>query len=138
MNFVQFDDSGLDGLGLLEGLATPLWLVATDGRAVWLNDAARTLLDLPADAGAGDVRTALPPDALGALAGPERRVEVCVTVRHGRTALDIDARLTMAPRVGVGVGMGGGPLVLVEGMPDTPARQEVLRLTEQLVALSYA
>jgi signal transduction histidine kinase len=132
MNLVQPDDAGLDGLGLLEGLATPLWLVATDGRAVWLNGAARALLDLSADADAAEVNTALPPDALGALAGPERQVETRVTLHHGRAALDIDARLSMA------CGVGGGRLVLVEAVPDTPARQEVLRLTEQLVALSYA
>ncbi len=141
MNLVQIDDFGLGGLGLLEGLATPLCLVDADGRAVWLNGAARALI-VASDAGAVNaplnapsnalVNAVMPPDALGVLAGPEPRVEARVTLRCGCAALDVDARLSVAS------GPGGARLILIEALPDTPARQEVLRLTEQLVALSYA
>jgi len=117
MTRVQLDDPDPSGLGLLEGLATPLLLVAPDGAAVWLNGAARALVG-----GSGPVSVALPSGAAQA------RVTLC----RGDAALEVDARLSPAGAA------GGVPLVLVETLPDTPARQEVLRLTEQLVALSYA
>ncbi|WP_431854677.1 PAS domain-containing sensor histidine kinase [Azospirillum sp.] len=117
MTRVQLDDPDPDGLGLLEGLATPLLLVDPAGSAIWLNGAARALIG-----DGGPVSVALPAGA----------AEPRVTLRRGAAALEVDIRLSPAGTA------GGVPLVLVEVMPDTPARQEVLRLTEQLVALSYA
>lgn len=126
MDVLQLEDGGL---GLLDGLATPLWLIAPDGRAVWLNGAARALLDVSADAAPDSVSVGLPSDAPDATSS--HPAEARVTVRCGRLAMKLGARLS-------GVAVGGRRLVLVEAAPDTPARQEVLRLTEQLVAMSYA
>ncbi|HYG91731.1 MAG TPA: ATP-binding protein [Azospirillum sp.] len=130
MDVLQLEDGGL---GLLDRLATPLWLIAPDGGAVWLNEAARTLLDLPAGTPSAAVSATLPPDMLEALAdGPGRRVDARVVLRRDRLAVEVEARLSAVTDA------TGGRLFLVEATPDTPARQEVLRLTEQLVAMSYA
>jgi len=129
MTVVQLSDTGIGGLGLLEGLATPLWLVDREGEAVWLNEAARTLLDLPAGAPPAAVRAVVPPGALAMLdAGTGARAQARVTLRRDRVAVELDARLVAAQ----------GGLILLEGAAETVARQEMLRLTEQLVALSYA
>ncbi len=113
----------LPDLTLLTGLATPLWLVRSeDGGVVWLNRAARRLLA---------------PDAMGGTlrmtpAGPvpTAATERAVTVRRaGGEALALTVRIGPVP---------GCDLLLMEAPADLAARQELARLNEQLVALSYA
>ncbi|MGF7174583.1 PAS domain-containing sensor histidine kinase [Azospirillum doebereinerae] len=129
-------DCGLAGLDLLAGLAAPLWLARPDGRVVWLNEAARALLDMAPGAAARTVHLLCPDETIQALTGAltaGRRIDRTLTFQHGRAAapLEIDARIARAPH-------SDPPLLLIEGTADRVARQEVLRLTEQLVALTYA
>ncbi|KAA0570399.1 ATP-binding protein [Azospirillum sp. Sh1] len=113
----------LPDLTLLTGLATPLWLVrAEDGGVVWLNRAARKLLYPNAAGGTLRMTPAGP--------APTAATERTVTVQGaGGEALALTVRIGPVP---------GCDLVLVEAAGDLPARQEVARLNEQLVALSYA
>lgn len=129
-------DCGLLGLDLLDGLAAPLWLARPDGVILWLNGAARALLDLPPSADPAAARLRVSPtvaDALERAGAPGRRVERTLFFERGRGVppLEIDARIARAPG-------GGPPLLLIESTADRVARQEVMRLTEQLVALAYA
>lgn len=113
----------LPDLTLLTGLATPLWLVrAEDGGVVWLNRAARKLLDPDAMGGTLRMTPAGP--------APTAAAERAVTIRGaGGEALSLTVRVGPVP---------GCDFVLVEAPADLAARQEVARLNEQLVALSYA
>lgn len=113
----------LPDLPLLTGLATPLWLVrAEDGGVVWLNRTARKLLD--PDAVGGTLR--LTPAGPAPTAATER----AVTIRGADgEALSLTVRIGPVP---------GCDFVLVEAPANLAARQEVARLNEQLVALSYA
>ena len=122
LSAVTQDPSQLPGLALLAGLATPLWLARVeDGAVVWLNGAACTLLD--PDAMGGPLRM-MPAGPV-----PSTPVERAVTIRCGGGS----AALTV--RIGP---VAGCDLLLVEAPADSAARQEVARLNEQLVALSYA
>ncbi len=112
----------LPDLTLLTGLATPLWLArAEDGGVVWLNRAARRLLDPNAAGGTLRMTPAGP--------APTMATERAVIIRGGGEALSLTVRIGPVP---------GCDLVLVEAPADLAARQEVARLNEQLVALSYA
>lgn len=112
----------LPDLTLLTGLATPLWLVrAEDGGVVWLNRAARRLLDPESVGGTLCLSPAGPAPAA---------IERAATIRGtGGETLSLTVRIGPVP---------GTDLVLVEAPADLAARQEVARLNEQLVALSYA
>lgn len=111
----------LPELALLAGLATPLWLArAEDGLVVWLNGVARALLDPDA---AGGILRMTPAGPV-----PAATVERAVTIQGGNGRL-----LALTVRIGPAPGRG---LVLVEAPADSAARREVVRLTEQLVALS--
>ncbi|SMF91870.1 Signal transduction histidine kinase [Azospirillum oryzae] len=113
----------LPDLTLLTGLATPLWLVrAEDGGVVWMNRAARRLLDPESVGGTLCLSPAGPAPAVAT----ERAATIRGTV--GET-LSLTVRIGPVP---------GTDLVLVEAPADLAARQEVARLNEQLVALSYA
>ncbi len=144
MTVPHHDDAGCLGLDLLVGLAAPLWLVAADGLVVWLNDAACDLIDLPAR----DPRAALRVQADAAARAVLGRCRD--TGRPGRTTIAIaveseaergvrldalDVRVTRAP---ARLSANDAPFLLLEATADRLARQEVARLTEQLVALSYA
>nr|WP_295825911.1 ATP-binding protein [uncultured Azospirillum sp.] len=113
----------LPDLTLLTGLATPLWLArAEDGGVVWLNRAARKLLDPNAAGGTLRMTPAGP--------APTAAAERAVTIRGGGgEALSLTVRIGPVP---------GCDLMLVEAPADLATRQEVARLNEQLVALSYA
>lgn len=115
--------SALPDLTLLTGLATPLWLVRVeDGSVVWMNRAARKLLNPDTVGGTLRMTPAGP--------APAATTERAVTIRGtGGEALALIVRIGPVP---------GGDLVLVEAPADSAARQEVARLNEQLVALSYA
>ncbi|CAO3415621.1 ATP-binding protein [Azospirillum doebereinerae] len=135
-DLARSEDCGLVGLDLLAGLAAPLWLARPDGTVVWLNEAARALLDMAPEAGAHAVRLLTPDETIQALAGAltaGRRIGRTLCFQRGRAAspLEVDARIARAPH-------SDPPLLLIEGTADRVARQEVLRLTEQLVALTYA
>ncbi len=132
---------GLAGLDLLAGLAAPLWLAAPDGAVLWLNDSARALLDLAPDAAPGAARLLIPRQIVADLgrllatgvAATGRRIELPLAFDRGPALppLDIDARVSRAPG-------SEPPCLLIEATADRVTRQEVIRLTEQLVALSYA
>ncbi|HEY0836194.1 MAG TPA: ATP-binding protein [Azospirillum sp.] len=127
MSVVQTVDAGL---ALMDRLSVPLWLVGPDGTAVWLNRAARDLLDLHPDTPAATVRASLPPDALAAPQVAEAPPAARVTFQAGARTLTVEGRLS---------GMPESPhLVLVEAPDESAAGREALRLTEQMVALSYA
>jgi len=136
MAVAQREECGLVGLDLLAGLAAPLWLARPDGTVVWLNESARALLDMTPESDTRGVRLLTPDETMQALAGAltaGRRIDRTLCFQHGRAAmrLEIDARIARAPH-------SDPPLLLIEGTADRVARQEVLRLTEQLVALAYA
>ena len=123
----------LAGLEWLDALATPLWLLNPDGLTVWTNDAARALIGLERDTSAAAVRIVLPSRSAGALerAAAGRKVDVRATVHAPLTLpLEVDLRLAPAPR--------RTGLILAEAPADSGARQEMMRLNEQLIALSYA
>ena len=127
MSVVQTVDAGL---ALMDRLSVPLWLAGADGIVVWLNRAARDLMDLPPDAPAATVRASVPPEALTALLVAETPPAARVTFQVGERTLTVDGRLS---------GMPEAPhLVLVEAPDESAAGREALRLTEQMVALSYA
>ncbi|MDQ2104089.1 PAS domain-containing sensor histidine kinase [Azospirillum isscasi] len=134
------DRAGLDGAGgevagldWLDALATPLWLLRPGGQTVWMNDAARALIGLERDTSPAAVRIALPeapPDALEQ-AAMGRKVETRAVLHAPLTLpLEVDLRLAPAPRP--------TGLILAEAPADSGARQEMMRLNEQLIALSYA
>ncbi|WP_298380585.1 ATP-binding protein [Azospirillum sp.] len=136
----QIDESGFLGLDLLAGLAAPLWLAQPDGLVVWLNDAARSLLDLPADANPSSVHLRADAKASAALAAcltNGRPTSAAVAFQTDSTAPlpDLDVRVTSVAPLRSGAAT---PLLLIEATADHVARQELARLTEQLVALSYA
>ena len=121
------------GLEWLDALATPLWLLNPDGLTVWTNDAARALIGLERDTSAAAVRIVLPSRSAGALerAAAGRKVDVRATIHAPLTLpLEVDIRLAPAPR--------RTGLILAEAPADSGARQEMMRLNEQLIALSYA
>jgi len=141
MNAAAPAEVELAGLEFLEGLATPVWLVRPDGVAIWLNASARAVLDAPpgthpslvrladmcesAGESVGETRRALEAAAAG------RRLSARIGIRHaGAPPLAVDAQLSPAPRP--------PGMILVEAPADSGARQEAMRLNEQLVALSYA
>lgn len=140
MAFPQIEDSGCLGLDLLAGLAVPLWLAQPDGLVVWLNDSARGLLDLPDAADESAIRLRADAKASAALTA-------CLTSGRATTATiafqtcstaplwDLDVRVTRVTPLRFGTAT---PLLLIEATADHVARQELARLTEQLVALSYA
>ena len=141
MTALPLAEADIAGLDLLEGLATPVWLIRPDGGAVWMNAAARGVLDLPADNPAALLRLDGTAEALRALdsvaAGHRASARIrflCGQPGDGapsvEMAVEIDALLAPAP--------GAGGLVLVEAPADGGARREAVRLNEQLVALSYA
>ena len=121
------------GLQWLDALATPLWLLHPDGLTVWLNGAARALIGLERDAPAAAVRISLSSRFPAALeqAAAGRTVEVRAVIHAPLVLpLEVDLRLVPAPcRNG---------LILAEAPADSGARQEMMRLNEQLIALSYA
>ncbi|WP_156927168.1 PAS domain-containing sensor histidine kinase [Azospirillum halopraeferens] len=139
MTAIHPEMTGCGGFGLLEGLSTPLWLLRFDGNVVWLNRPARALLDLPDGLPLRTARADVPAAVLDALAGAgaDARVDARIAFRCGdrRGEVAVDARLSVARDPATAA---HGRLVLVEAPGDAPARQEVIRLTEQLVALSYA
>ncbi|WP_158280116.1 sensor histidine kinase KdpD [Azospirillum sp. TSH100] len=110
----------LPELALLAGLSTPLWLArAEDGVVVWLNGAARALLDPDAE---GGLRIA------GVGRGPADAIGRTVTIRAaGGTSI--------TPTVRIGP-VAGHDLLLVEAPADSAARRETARLNEQRLALS--
>ncbi|WP_145676263.1 PAS domain-containing sensor histidine kinase [Azospirillum brasilense] len=121
------------GLAWLDALATPLWLLHPDGLTLWLNGAARALIGLEPGAPAAAVRVSLSnrfPAALEqAVAG--RTVEVRAVIHAPLVLpLEVDLRLVPAPHP--------SGLILAEAPADSGARQEMMRLNEQLIALSYA
>ncbi|NUB11958.1 PAS domain-containing protein [Azospirillum brasilense] len=121
------------GLQWLDALATPLWLLRPDGLTVWLNGAARALIGLECDAPAAAVRVSLsnrfPTPLEQAAAG--RTVDARATIHAPLILpLEVDLRLVPAP--------GPSGLILAEAPADSGARQEMMRLNEQLIALSYA
>ncbi|MBB3263145.1 signal transduction histidine kinase [Azospirillum sp. OGB3] len=121
------------GLLWLDALATPLWLLRPDGLTVWLNGAARALIGLEHDAPAAAVRVSLSSRFTAALqqAAAGRTVEARVTIHAPLTLpLEVDLRLVPAPHP--------SGLILAEAPADSGARQEMMRLNEQLIALSYA
>ncbi|WP_237904463.1 PAS domain-containing sensor histidine kinase [Azospirillum brasilense] len=121
------------GLQWLDALATPLWLLRPDGLTVWLNGAARALIGLERDAPAAAVRVSLSSRFPAALeqAAAGRAVDARATVHAPLTLpLEVDLRLVPAPRP--------SGLILAEAPADSGARQEMMRLNEQLIALSYA
>ncbi|MFC5358325.1 sensor histidine kinase [Azospirillum himalayense] len=121
------------GLQWLDALATPLWLLRPDGLTVWLNGAARALIGLERDAPAAAVRVSLSSRFPAALeqAAAGRTVDARATVHAPLTLpLEVDLRLVPAPRP--------SGLILAEAPADSGARQEMMRLNEQLIALSYA
>lgn len=121
------------GLQWLDALATPLWLLRPDGLTVWLNGAARALIGLEHDAPAAAVRVSLSSRFPAALeqAAAGRTVDARATVHAPLTLpLEVDLRLVPAPRP--------SGLILAEAPADSGARQEMMRLNEQLIALSYA
>lgn len=121
------------GLQWLDALATPLWLLHPDGLTLWLNGAARALIGLERDAPAAAVRVSLSSRLPAALqqAAAGRTVEARATIHAPLTLpLEVDLRLAPAPRP--------SGLILAEAPADSGARQEMMRLNEQLIALSYA
>ncbi|CAO3372256.1 ATP-binding protein [Azospirillum argentinense] len=117
----------------LDALATPLWLLHPDGLTLWLNAAARALIGLERDAPAAAVRVGLSGRFPAALeqAAAGRTVEARAVIHAPLTMpLEVDLRLAPAPRP--------GGLILAEAPADSGARQEMMRLNEQLIALSYA
>ncbi|TWA95659.1 signal transduction histidine kinase [Azospirillum brasilense] len=121
------------GLQWLDALATPLWLLHPDGLTLWLNGAARALIGLERDAPAAAVRVSLSSRFPAALhqAAAGRTVEARATIHAPLTLpLEVDLRLAPAPRP--------SGLILAEAPADSGARQEMMRLNEQLIALSYA
>ncbi|QCO15028.1 PAS domain-containing protein [Azospirillum brasilense] len=117
----------------MDALATPLWLLNPDGLTLWLNGAARALIGLETDAPAAAVRVSLSGRFPAALeqAAAGRTVEARATIHAPLTLpLEVDLRLVPAPRP--------GGLILAEAPADSGARQEMMRLNEQLIALSYA
>lgn len=132
MTAPQLDIAAAGGLALLDALSAPVWLADGDGGIVWLNRAGVDFLDLPDAAAAPHVRLRCPRPAGGRVEG---------TLRFhiaGRTAaLTVDGG-TVTAVDGAVWGRDGDTLWLVEAPADTAARQDVIRLTEQLIALSYA
>jgi signal transduction histidine kinase len=123
LSAIMPDLSQLPELALLAGLATPLWLArAEDGGVVWLNAAARALLD--PDAVGGSLRI----EPAGAMQVPGAATECAVTIRGAG-----GAPIALTVRIGPAAGYD---LLLVERPADSAARQEVTRLNEQLVGLS--
>ncbi|MCW2245184.1 signal transduction histidine kinase [Azospirillum fermentarium] len=131
MTAPQLDIAAAGGLALLDVLSSPVWLADAGGGIVWLNRAGIDFLDLPDAAAARHVRLRCPhPDA-------GRGEGTLVFQRAGRdTALTVDG--TAVAVDGAACGRAGETLWLVEAPPDTAAKQDVIRLTEQLIALSYA
>ncbi|MBP2311755.1 sensor histidine kinase [Azospirillum soli] len=138
MTVFQPMEAELAGLEFLEGLSTPLWLVRWDrgappGKTVWLNPSARTFLDLSPSAPPAAIRlentTELQRALETAASGHRTEARVIFTVDNA-PPLEVETRLSPAPR--------SADLILIEARPDSAVRQEVMRLTEQLVALSYA
>ncbi|WP_448206410.1 ATP-binding protein [Azospirillum sp. sgz302134] len=137
MTAAPLAEAELAGLEFLEGLATPLWLVRSDGGTVWLNASARAVLELSPDAPASLVRldeSAESRRALEAAAAGQRTAAriglVCDHIQGSTPVMELDALLSPAPRL--------SGLVLIEAPADSGARHEAMRLNEQLVALSYA
>ena len=134
-------EAELAGLEFLEGLATPVWLVRPDGVAIWLNASARTVLDAPPGTHPSLVRLADIEESVGETTGETRRALEAATagrrlsarigIRYaGASPLAVEAQLSPSPRP--------PGTILVEAPADSGARLEVMRLNEQLVALSYA
>ncbi|HYD30380.1 MAG TPA: ATP-binding protein [Azospirillaceae bacterium] len=89
--------TGEDAIGLLAGLAAPLWLLSPDGRVLWLNDAARAVLKIPTDLAPSTISAELPdkvPATLAAL--PQGRAPThAITFRcEGRQVATLSCRLT--------------------------------------------
>ncbi|MFD1624782.1 PAS domain-containing sensor histidine kinase [Azospirillum griseum] len=140
MTVPHHDDPGCLGLDLLVGLAAPLWLVGADGLVVWLNEAAAGLIDLPALDRQTVLRVQANAAASAALArcrdsGRPGRATVALQAGDRVRIDDLDVRVTRAP---ARLSASSPPLLLLEATADRAARQEMARLTEQLVALSYA
>ena len=135
LEMAKLEMAGMEmaGLDWLDALATPLWLIRADGLTVWMNGAARALTGLERDAPAAAVRIALsgrPSDALEQAAAG-RTLEVRATIHAPLTLpVEVELRLSPAPRP--------AGLILAEAPADSGARQEMMRLNEQLIALSYA
>ncbi len=133
MGKLEMAEMEMAGLDWLDALATPLWLIHADGLTVWMNGAARALIGLERDAPAAAVRIALsgrPSDALEQAAAG-RTLEVRATIHAPLTLpVEVELRLSPAPRP--------AGLILAEAPADSGARQEMMRLNEQLIALSYA
>ncbi len=127
MTALQLDKAAAGGLALLDALSSPVWVCDGGGCIVWLNRAGVDFLDLPDAAAARRVRLHCPRPAAGRAEG-----ELSFAIdRDGRSAtLTVEGVVTVVE--------DGGDLWLVEAPADTAARQDVIRLTEQLIALSYA
>jgi two-component system, cell cycle sensor histidine kinase PleC len=140
MAFPQIEDSGCLGLDLLAGLAVPLWLVRPDGVVFWLNDSARCLLDLPDAADPPLIRLRADAKTSASLTScltNGRPTNAAIAFQTDSTAPtpDLVVRVTHVPASRFDTPT---PLLLIEATADHVARQELARLTEQLVALSYA
>lgn len=142
MTLVNLKETDRTAVGLLAGLATPVWLLTPAGQTVWLNEAARAALGVPADT---------PPEAFAAtfhgqepagLRSLHPECHLTVSVSFQGTFQGTDRRGTMTCRLSRVLDLrdrpDGEPLLLAEAAADIAARQEVDRLTEQLIAISVA
>lgn len=134
---------------LMAEMASPLWLVAhpnqisrdeARGQTVWLNTAARRLLGLDESRPASNLTARFPlraADELHAL--PVGRYLSRPVIFHlpGR-GRGLDTTVTCRLTRIAASSAGEAPLLFLEAAADIAAREEVERLNEQLVAISFA
>lgn len=126
------------GLDLLKELHTPIWLLGASGTVLWLNASARALVHVSADALPATIAAGLSDDVLAALAAIPlgRSLSGSVTFRGDLGETVVLCKLSRVD--GRRYGYPSRVPILAEAVVDAPARREVLRLTEQLAALSDA
>jgi len=126
------------GVDLLENLNVPLWIMGSSGTVIWLNASAREALRVSAEASPATIVAGLSDDVLAALSASPigRTLSGSVTFRGDRGETVILCRLSKIE--GQRYGVVNRTPILAEAVVDAAARREVLRLTEQLAALSDA
>lgn len=144
-------DPGLPqaSLRLLANLAVPLWILNGDGAVVWLNVAARTLLQLPPpDSSCRYESEPLPVPAhvIGSLAVSDTPRDSAVCFRSGAGEVRLRCHVRRLESAETGRPAVAPVRLLLEAVPDAgpdaatyaALQQDVERLNEQLVALAFA
>ncbi len=123
---------------LLARLSAPVWLIAPRGQVVWLNASARSALSLAEAAAPATIAAVMSDDVAAALTAVPAGRWV-----HGGVLFHTDTKECLVPcrlfrLEGFASGSDERSLTFAEALVDVATRTEVLRLTEQLAAISGA